>query len=149
MLENTHNQLQIDNINAVSGLPLVLLRLEGLAILAGASIRYGDLAPASGWGWESFAILFLVPDLSMLGYLIGRRVGAIGYNIGHSYLLPALLAAGGWWYGAAIGQIVALIWIAHIGFDRAMGYGLKYGSGFGDTHLGRKGRAVSAASAAA
>jgi hypothetical protein len=86
-----------------------------------------------------FALLFLLPDLSMLGYLVSRHVGAACYNAGHSYLGPAALAA----LGAALNVHVLLcfacIWAAHVGFDRLLGYGLKYGTRFGDTHLGLRG----------
>jgi hypothetical protein len=85
-----------------------------------------------------FALFFLVPDLSMLGYLAGRRVGAACYNAGHSYLGPAALCAAGAALNAHGVLLAASIWAAHIGFDRMLGYGLKYGTGFGDTHLGRR-----------
>jgi hypothetical protein len=121
---------------AVSGAPLTLLRLEGAAALAGATMAYRAL----GGGWAVFALLFLLPDLSMLGYLAGRRVGAACYNTAHSYLGPALLAAFGATSNAHVPLCVACIWTAHVGFDRLLGYGLKYGTSFGDTHLGRRGR---------
>jgi hypothetical protein len=90
--------------------------------------------------WWLFAALFLVPDVSFLAYQINPRAGAIAYNTFHSYIAPLLLGL-----IAHFGQVpvllpIALIWIAHIGLDRAFGYGLKYGSAFGDTHLGQKGR---------
>jgi len=120
---------------AVSGAPRTLLRLEGAAALVAASFAYSAL----GGRWGVFALLFLLPDLSMLGYLAGRRVGAACYNTAHSYLGPALLAA----FGASSTQhgllCIACIWAAHVGFDRLLGYGLKYGTSFGDTHLGRRG----------
>lgn len=110
------------------------LRLEGLAVLVLATYLY---AQADG-RWMTFALLFLAPDLSFAGYLAGPRAGAVIYNIAHSYIGPVLLA------GAALtgagGLTLALIWAAHIGMDRAVGYGLKYPSAFGDTHLGRVGR---------
>ena len=71
----------------------------------------------------------------MLGYLANARLGSVGYNVGHSYLLPAALFASGWFMGWPIVSAVALIWIAHIGFDRAVGYGLKYAAGFKINHL--------------
>jgi len=95
---------------------------------------------ALGGGWAVFALLFLLPDLSMLGYLACRRVGATCYNAAHSYLGPALLAALGATSNAHVLLCVACIWAAHVGFDRLLGYGLKYGTSFGDTHLGRRGR---------
>ena len=87
-------------------------------------------------------MLFLLPDLSFLGYLAGPRVGAGAYNAAHSYIGPGR-AAGARLRSAACAAALAfgLIWCAHIGLDRALGYGLKYGSDFGATHLGRIGRA--------
>ncbi len=84
-----------------------------------------------------FTLLFLVPDIFMLGYLAGPRIGAALYNAGHSYLGPLILAGVGSLANAQMPLLIALIWGAHIGIDRAIGYGLKYGSGFKDTHLGR------------
>lgn len=120
---------------AAHGAPLTLLRLEGGAALAGATLAYS----AMGGRWGVFAMLFLLPDLSMLGYLAGPRVGAACYNAAHSYLGPALLAALGAALNAHAMLCVAAIWAAHVGFDRLLGYGLKYGTSFGDTHLGRRG----------
>jgi hypothetical protein len=122
-------------VGAVSGAPLVLLRLEGAAVLVAATLAYAAL----GGRWAWFAGLFLVPDLSMLGYLGGRRLGAACYNAGHSYLGPAALAALG--VAASLPMLlgVACIWTAHIGFDRLLGFGLKYATSFGDTHLGSRG----------
>jgi hypothetical protein len=121
---------------AVQGTPRVLLRLEGLAMLVAATAAFGLLG--GGWGW--FFALFLVPDLSLLGYLAGPRTGAIVYNIGHGYVGPALLAGLGALLGAHVLLAGAAIWSAHIGFDRALGYGLKYGRAFSATHLGTIGR---------
>jgi hypothetical protein len=122
-------------LGAVSGAPRALLRLEGAAALAAATWAYSRL----GGHWLPFAALFLVPDLSMLGYLVSRRVGAAGYNAGHSYLAPAALAAFAMALNAHALLCFACIWCAHIGFDRLLGYGLKYGTSFSDTHLGRRG----------
>ena len=120
---------------SVSGGVRLLLRLEGLALLAGAAVLYG----ATGAPWWLFALLFLVPDLSMLGYLEGPRIGAAAYNAAHATLGPVALGLIGW---AVVPGVLplALIWLAHIRFDRVLGYGLKYASGFRDTHLGQIGR---------
>jgi hypothetical protein len=83
--------------------------------------------------------LFLLPDLSMLGYLRSKRIGAIGYNLAHTYSAPALLAAGQWFLSGQLSPLW-LIWAAHIAFDRMLGYGLKESAGFGFTHLGPIGR---------
>lgn len=119
-----------DASGAVTGGVRVLLRLEGLAVLTMAVIAYRH----SGAGWGLFAALFLLPDIAFLAYLGNPRAGAVVYNALHSYLAPAVL----WLTGLL--PPVALIWVAHIGFDRAVGYGLKYPSAFGATHLGFKGK---------
>ena len=121
---------------AVVGGPRLLLRLEGLAVLALSIVLYRQ----TGAGWTLFALLFLAPDLSMLGYLAGPGPGARTYNAVHSYLVPLLLAVVGVVAGRPLVP-VALVWTAHIGFDRVLGYGLKYPTAFSDTHLGRIGRA--------
>lgn len=113
------------------------LRLEGMVVLVAAVAAYAQL----GAGWGAFAMLFLVPDLSFLGYLGGARVGAAVYNIAHSYIGPvALLATGALATDMPVALAAGLIWCAHIGFDRALGFGLKYGTEFGATHLGRVGK---------
>lgn len=108
----------------------LLLRLEALAMLVGALYLYRG----AGAGWGRFALLFLVPDISFAGYLAGARVGAAAYNAAHSLVGPLLLAAASLALPSALPY--ALIWIAHVGFDRMLGYGLKYERGFGATHLG-------------
>ena len=116
-----------------------LLRLEGLALLVAGLTLY-----ARGHGdWALFLKLFLLPDLSFAAYLFGPRAGAFAYNAMHSTLGALALAAFGYIAAAPMALLIALIWLAHIGFDRALGYGLKYASAFGDTHLGaRKPRAA-------
>ena len=117
----------------VTGAPNLILRAEGAGVLVAACWAYG----AVGGSWWLFAVLFLTPDLSMLGYLRGARVGALGYNLGHTYLAPLLLLAVGQGTGLATGlaTVLGLIWAAHIGFDRMLGYGLKYPWAFKATHL--------------
>lgn len=112
--------------------PRRLLRLEGLAVLAGALGAYLAL---DGPLWL-LAVLALAPDLSMLGYLGGPRVGSRVYNLVHTYVLPLALAGAGWWLDVPLALQVAAIWTGHIGADRLFGYGLKYETGFADTHLG-------------
>lgn len=115
----------------VSGAPKALLRLEGLAVVAAAVTGYIGLQAS----WTMFAALILVPDIGLAGYLAGPRIGSVTYNAVHTYTAPIALA----FMKPLLGPVVfplALIWIAHIGFDRAVGYGLKYGSAFRDTHLG-------------
>ncbi|MDR6857933.1 DUF4260 domain-containing protein [Variovorax guangxiensis] len=130
-----------DARNALPGATLggvrILLRLEGLAVLAAAVAAYLHL----GAGWGAFAMLFLLPDLSFLGYLAGSRAGALAYNAAHSYIGPVALLGLGLAGDTSVALALGLIWSAHIGLDRALGYGLKYGNEFGATHLGRIGRA--------
>jgi Domain of unknown function (DUF4260) len=113
-----------------------VLRLEGAAAFSAAIALYGH----AGFPWLAFAVLFLGPDLSMLAYLVGPRAGAFAYDFVHTYALALPLAVAGFAVGSIVASALALIWIADIGFDRMLGYGLKYRSGFGDTHLGRIGR---------
>ena len=123
---------------AVAGGPRLLLRIEGAALFAVATFAY----ERTGAGWWLYVILFLAPDLSFLAYLAGARAGAIVYNALHTTIGPIVLAAVGVLGPLPIALAVALIWAAHIGLDRALGYGLKYFAGFGFTHLGRIGRAA-------
>ena len=121
----------------VTGGLRLLLRLEGLTLFAGAVLFYA----LTGASWLLFAALLLAPDLSFAGYLAGPRVGAACYNIVHTTIGPLALGAIGLILPLPAAVAVALIWLAHIGIDRALGYGLKYDAGFGFTHLGRIGRA--------
>ncbi len=114
-----------------------LLQLEGAAVLVLASITYFNYYLS----WQMFALLFLLPDLALLGYLVSNRTGAILYNLTHSYLGPAVCLGLSWAvFNNQNGMAIGLIWAAHVGFDRALGYGLKYASGFKDTHLGKVGK---------
>jgi hypothetical protein len=114
----------------------MLLRLEGAAAFAAAVALYAH----AGFSWPVFALCFLAPDLAMLGYLAGPRAGAALYNLAHSYVPALTLAAAGFFGGLPLLAAAGLILIAHIGFDRALGFGLKFSTAFGDTHLGRSGR---------
>ena len=111
--------------------PRTFLRLEGLAVAAAALAAYSLLG---GPLWL-LVVLALAPDLSMAAYAAGPRLGALGYNVVHSYALPLALAGLGIWFGASLALQVATVWIAHIGFDRLAGYGMKHEAGFKHTHL--------------
>ncbi len=113
-----------------------ILRLEGLFVLAAASAAYAKLGP----GWGTFALFFLAPDISLLGYLWGPRTGAAAYNAAHAYIGAASCLLAGALLSVPPLVAAGLIWCAHIGFDRALGYGLKYSTAFEFTHLGRIGR---------
>jgi Domain of unknown function (DUF4260) len=117
-------------------LPATLLRIEGAAFFAASIVTYALL----GQSWLLFAVLILVPDISMLGYFAGSRVGAYAYNAAHITAWPLALVIAGYLSSTPLAIAVGLIWLAHIGMDRALGYGLKFASDFRDTHLGRIGR---------
>jgi hypothetical protein len=117
----------------VDRLPRALLHAEGFAV-AGAAIALYFWAD---YPWWLLVALALAPDLSMVGYLAGTTIGAAAYNAAHTYSLPVALAAVGVIVDAETAVQVGLIWLTHIGVDRAIGYGLKYRTDFKDTHLQR------------
>jgi Domain of unknown function (DUF4260) len=141
-MSSSENNTPLSAVQSTQPPVLTWLRLEGLAIVAVTAIAYYG---STGMSWWLFAALWLVPDLSMLGFLINPRIGSYCYNTVHSYLLPLMAyLAGTFWawrtngqyeYESRILMSVLLIWCNHIGVDRALGYGLKYPSAFGHTHL--------------
>ncbi len=119
----------------VTGRPLTWLRVEGLAVAGAALVGFAT----TGQPWWLVPALFLVPDLSALGYLAGRRVGAWTYNLAHTAPLPlALLAAGAGWHISAL-TVAGSVGLFHLGFDRVLKYGVKYDHNPGVTHLGAHG----------
>lgn len=116
--------------------PVRWLRVEGVAALLLSLVLYAQY----GGGWLFFTLLLLLPDLSILAYVRGPRAGALAYNLFHTYAAPLLLGMGAVVLEQTTLLSLSLIWAAHIGLDRALGYGLKLPSGFQDTHLGRIGR---------
>lgn len=116
-----------------NGLPRILLHVEGVAAGVAAIALYFH----AGYTWWHLVVLVLAPDLSMAGYLVRPSVGAAAYDVAHTDSLPIALAAIGVIANAEIPVQLGLIWITHIGVDRAIGYGLKYPTGFKDTHLQR------------
>ncbi|MFB6266666.1 MAG: DUF4260 domain-containing protein [Halodesulfurarchaeum sp.] len=120
--------------------PRTFLRVEGLAVVALAIAGYFTLG-GSIW---LLVILALAPDLSMLGYLAGPRVGSLSYNVVHTYTLPLALGSVGFVADVPLAVLLALIWAGHIGADRLLGYGLKFESGFTETHLSNQPAPVSA-----
>jgi hypothetical protein len=122
---------------AVVGLPQRILRSEGLVLFAAALAAYFTALDEPYW---LVPLLLFAPDLFMVGYARSSRTGAMLYNFAHSYPAPALMGAVALGSSNHLWQAVALVWFAHIGMDRALGYGLKYDTGFQHTHLGRIGR---------
>ena len=125
-------QATSNGVQAKRSSVVLLLRLEGLVAAALTTALYAR----TGASWWLFAAVWLAPDLSMLGYLAGNCRGARIYNAFHTYTLPAALALGGITLHAQVVVPIALIWANHIGVDRLLGFGLKYGDGFKRTHLG-------------
>jgi hypothetical protein len=117
----------------IDRLPRWLLRVEGIALFVGAVILYFHL----DYPWWLLLVLALAPDLAMLGYLAGPTVGAAAYDAAHTTLPPIALGVVGVLAESDVAVQLALIWLAHIGADRALGYGLKYPTHFKDTHLQR------------
>ena len=115
--------------------PRHLLRAEGLVLFGLAT---GAYFAVYGGAWLLFLVLLLAPDLSMAGYLANRRVGAATYDSAHTVVVPGALLAGAWYASWPLGVGLALIWLAHVGLDRAVGFGLKYPDApFAETHLQR------------
>jgi hypothetical protein len=113
--------------------PRLLLRAEGASIFLAATIVYWR----EDHSWLLYFLLILAPDLSMLGYLGGNRIGSYTYNAAHTTVLPLALGLYGYLDDSSLALSLALIWLAHIGFDRLVGYGLKYPTEFRETHLAR------------
>ncbi len=126
----------VDAPGAATGGVRTVLRLEGFALFTGMTLLYGV------WDglWWIYAVLFFAPDISFAAYLGGPRFGAMIYNAAHSYLAPMAMMTFGFATAEPLVLSIAMIWLAHIGFDRMLGYGLKYEAGFGFTHLGRIGK---------
>jgi hypothetical protein len=124
------------NMSVTMPTEIIFQRLEGAAIAAAATIIYFH----QGLPWWLFLLALFAFDVSMIGYLAGPRVGAKVYNLGHSLIGPAITATQVALTGSPFWLGVTCLWVAHIGLDRALGYGLKRESGFGDTHLGKIGK---------
>jgi len=116
------------------------IRADGLAMFVGAASAVTFMH--GRWSW--FLGLFLLPDLSMAGYLFGGRAGAVAYNTGHMMAWPLTLLGIGLVTHGSLATTAALSWIAHIAFDHTVGYGLKLPTGFEHTTLGRIARSRTA-----
>lgn len=112
------------------------LKFEELAMFLLGIFAFSRLDFA--WWW--FPVLFLAPDLSMFGYASGHKTGAFLYNLFHHKALAIGLWIFGFIYQHESIQLIAVILFAHSAFDRMLGFGLKYESGFKNTHLGKIGK---------
>ncbi len=116
----------------VVGKPRFFLRLEGVVLFLASLILFRTTH--QHWWWVP--VLLLVPDIFMAGYSRSTKIGALIYNIGHTYLLPVTVSLYGLHSHRPLLLGTGLIWLAHIGMDRFAGYGLKYDDDFKHTHLG-------------
>jgi uncharacterized protein DUF4260 len=112
-------------------MPRVFLHLEGATLLALGVRAYAHYDES----WWLFVLLFFVPDVGVLGYLANPRLGAVTYNLTHSYPGPAIVMAAGLAADSHLVISIGLIWFAHVSFDRMLGFGLKYPTQFRDTHF--------------
>lgn len=111
----------------------ILIRLEGFVVLALSTYFYFS----NGYSGLVFFLLILFPDLFMVGYLFNKKTGAYVYNLAHTYFTPLLFLLPGLAYSVDFLTMIGFIWIAHIGMDRLVGFGLKYVTDFKDTHIQR------------
>src|SRR5262245_49275191 len=112
------------------------LRLEGLAALIAGVVLYGRL----GGDWLWFIPALLAVDISLAGYLRGPAVGATVYDFAHNWAVGLLVLGLGAMLGIGFIALAGAVLIAHVGMDRAVGYGLKLKSSAHATHLGWMGR---------
>ena len=117
---------------AVRGRPKLFLRVDGLVLFIAALLLFNR----TGQRWWLVPLLLFVPDIFMAGYAKSAKLGALIYNLGHSYLLPTITGLYGWYQSHYLVLAIGLIWLAHVGMDRFAGYGLKYDDNFKHTHLG-------------
>ncbi len=136
MLATTSPASRGTTVGAVTGAPRTWLRIEGVAALATGAAIYLQAGGQLLW---LVPLLFAV-DVSMAGYLVGPRLGAIGYNLAHNWAIGLLVLGAGLALATTPLVLAGAILVAHVGMDRFAGYGLKYPSAFKDTHLGRLGR---------
>jgi Domain of unknown function (DUF4260) len=111
----------------------LLLHIEGLAVFALSLYFYGY----NQFSWLLFLVLLLAPDISMLGYLINNKIGARLYNVFHTYTIVIIVIFWGLLLENQTALAIGIIWSAHIGMDRMVGYGLKYQNDFKDNHMKR------------
>ena len=113
-----------------------LLKMEELAEALFALVVFAHLP----YAWWVLPAAFLLPDLGMAGYLAGPRMGAFCYNFAHHKALAVAVGVGGWLLGQPLLLLAGTALLFHSAVDRVLGYGLKYATGFRDTHLGRVGQ---------
>jgi hypothetical protein len=114
-------------------MPRIFLHIEGLAFLAMSIIIYANL----GFGWSTFALLLLAPDLPLTLYFLNKNLASVTYKLVQTIVFPILLALFSFFNGSSLGLQLSLIWLAQIGMDHAFGFGLKYLGQMKETHFSR------------
>lgn len=109
----------------------IILKLEGLAVFLACLYFYSKLDAS----WLLFVLLWLLPDISMVGYLKNTKLGAISYNLVHNYILALVVIVIGLLQSSDFTILLGIILASHIGLDRFFGYGLKYVDNFKHTHI--------------
>ncbi len=112
------------------------LKIEEV-FMFGLGIYLFSLLPYQWW-W--FLVLILTPDIGMIGYLFGNKVGAFMYNLFHHKGVAIAIYLLGVYLSSPVVQLIGVILFSHSAMDRIMGYGLKYDKGFKFTHLGEIGK---------
>lgn len=115
-----------------------LVKLEEVSLFGLALFLFSQL----DYGWGTFLLLFLAPDLSMVGYLTNSRLGAWTYNLIHHKGLSTVLYISGFLFTVPWLMFAGALLLAHSSLDRVFGYGLKYEDAFQNTHLGNLGRLI-------
>ncbi len=115
---------------------IIFQRIEAFTLFIISTYFYFDL----GFSLVAYLLLLLVFDVFMVGYIKNAKVGAYIYNLGHSLIFPLVILLIAWATNSEAAMGLSLIWMAHIGLDRFLGYGLKLASGFKETHLGKIGK---------
>lgn len=122
-----------DNAKFPLSAPKLLLHFEGVILLVASIVLYAS----QGFAWSTFLLLLLAPDLAFVAYIANRNLGTFFYNALHTVALPLILAVAAFMIDWTFGIQLALIWLAHVGMDRTVGYGLKYTNSFKNTHLSK------------
>lgn len=121
------------------GLAVGWQRFEGALIFLSVLGLVGWTgSPLAVW---ALVLIFFAPDLTIAGYVFGPRVGAVAYNLAHLYGMGTVVFMVGVLCQTDWAVTAGALWLAHAGFDRMLGYGLKLPQGFQATHLGRIGKA--------
>jgi hypothetical protein len=113
-----------------------IIKVEEACMLL-VSVILNSQLPYPAW---LFWLLFLTPDIGMLGYIINTKIGALSYNLLHHKGVAVLFYLAGLYFSNNALQFTGLLLFAHSSFDRMLGYGLKYSDSFQHTHLGQIGK---------